>query len=181
LLFVALGASTLPALARAAPPPPQYRSTVRVDGARVEICYALTDWAGKPVDLSSLPEHTLFREARDHGTTVALPERRLDPASYSCCFVDECVPAGAYRYGLGCNRPADEVTVASVAGPCERSAGASAPTEVTQKVNFGKCPRRSAFPHLKVEYAIVIGVGILATLVFGAWWLRRGARKTDAA
>jgi hypothetical protein len=49
------------------------------------------------------------------------------------CYVDECVPAGVYRYGSekptgGCGEYFGEATVTSALGSCTRTTGFSAPT-----------------------------------------------------
>lgn len=88
LVFGALGLHVTPAQANCAMPK-DYHATV--EGNTVTVCaQGQCDTAG-----------TLLREDVATGTVVELSScTGTDAGPYSACWVDECVAAGSYRYGL---------------------------------------------------------------------------------
>jgi len=105
----------------------------RVDESSVTICPQNQQSRACP------DESGMIREDTSTGETVRLQDFCVGGGYSGSCYVDECVPAGTYRYGFG--EPYDccpaccgtwyygEVTVGSdLSANCERSAGNSAPS-----------------------------------------------------
>jgi len=107
-----------------------------VNGSTVTICLEF----GGPLCGT---EGGLLRQRADGSEVVLLPER-CD--AKKACYVDECVPAGSYRYGLA--RPFEcggtssaeyftEVTVAGTAAACAPALGPERPAPYPAGVPWG--------------------------------------------
>jgi hypothetical protein len=93
-------------------------------------------------DARQCPDQGLLRQNPATGEVVALTD-----CDSSACFVDECVPQGAYRYGLevpyACRSSScgtyyfTEATVSTTLGSCTRTSGFTGPTAFTGAVPWG--------------------------------------------
>jgi hypothetical protein len=86
-LAIVLTAPILPAWATT-PPPAMYMVTEEAPG-RVRICLLSYQ------ESRTCPDHGLLRQSVDGGEVV-----EITACDTAACFLDECVAAGSYRYGL---------------------------------------------------------------------------------
>lgn len=113
--------------------PTGYRATV--SGRTVTVC--LENFKDR-----KCPDQGLLRRSGGTGEAVVVTD-----CDASHCFVDECVPAGTWQYGLAspyeCESAScgtyyfDEVTVSDPGGTCTRSPGRSEPATFSGTVPWG--------------------------------------------
>lgn len=134
------------------------------------------------------PDQGLLRRAADGSSVVELT--RCDEDG---CFLDECVPAGTYEYGLAapyaCHGSScsteyyGRVTVAGPAGACVRTG--DAPVAATGVPWESGRPIVCGYAHgeeggCSTGAAAVLGTNLAVLLAGLAFWRRRGVRRPRA-